>query len=269
MRVVASTIYRLVRFPHEGKIISIDQLDYCSPNVRFDATANIPLVNSHAAPELIGAGLFKDPCLMGVFPPPVPDVFVTPINMISSVGTFMGDPWILPSPAEVEQYGNTMPLSSVEKTYSAIQSESVSQSCSPPEDVLDIYCLPEWAATPSSSSHDFLNDVLLSDEAIIEAMTLSKRPWEDNNHRSSILPPLQDEDSPLTHTDTEDGPSSSPTTSSHLPTEGNFRNIAKTIPIDISVKIGLMEAITIGANSTQQEILNYKALFIKFRDIFA
>ena len=30
-----------------------------------------------------------------------------------------------------------------------------------------------------------------------------------------------------------------------------------------------MEAITIGANSTQQEILDYKALFIEFRDIFA
>ena len=55
MRVVASTVYRLVRFPHQGRIISIDQLDYCSPNVRFDLVANVPLVNSHAVPELIGA----------------------------------------------------------------------------------------------------------------------------------------------------------------------------------------------------------------------
>ena len=157
---VASTIYRLVHFPHQGKIVSIDQLDYCSPNVRFDATANIPLVNSHVVPELIGAGLFKDPCLMGVFPPPVPDAFVAPINMIFSVGTFMSDPWILPSPTEVEQYGDTMPLSPAEKTYFAIQSEFVSPICPPPEDVLDIYSLPEWAAIPSSSSHDFLNDVL-------------------------------------------------------------------------------------------------------------
>ena len=50
MRAVASTVYRLVHFPHQGKIVSIDQLDYCSPNVRFDATTNIPLVNSHAVP---------------------------------------------------------------------------------------------------------------------------------------------------------------------------------------------------------------------------
>jgi hypothetical protein len=173
-------------------------LDYCSPTVRFDAPANIPLVNSHAEPELIGAGLFKDPCLMGVFPPPVSDAFISPINMISSVGTFVGDPWLLPSPAEAEKYGDTMPLSPAEKTYSAIQSESVSPSYPPPEDVLDIYSLPEWASLPSSSSHDFLNDVLLSDEAIIEAMTLSERPWEDNHHRSSVLPPLNDEEPPLT-----------------------------------------------------------------------
>lgn len=244
-------------------------MDNCSPNVRFDATANIPLVNSHAAPELIGAGLFKEPCLTDVFPPSVPDAFVAPINMISSVGTFMGDPWILPSPTEVEQYGDTMPLSPAEKTYSMIQSESVSLICPPTGDALDIYSLPEWAAIPSSSSHDFLNDVLLSDKAIIEAMTLSERPWEDNHHRSSVLPPLHDEDSPLIPTATEDGPTRSPTTSSRLPTEGNLSNIAKTITIDISVKTGTMEAITIGANSTQQEILNYKALFTEFHDIFS
>ena len=99
MRAVASTVYQLVHFPYQGKIVSIDKLDYCTPNVWFDIAANVPLVsNSHLVTELIGAGLFKDPCLMGVFPPPVPDAFVSPINMISSIGTFVGDPWILPNP---------------------------------------------------------------------------------------------------------------------------------------------------------------------------
>ena len=77
---------------------------------------NVPLVsNSHVVLELIGAGLFKDPCLVGVFPPPIPDAFVAPINMISSVGTFVGDPWILPNPTKVETYGETMPLFSDKK----------------------------------------------------------------------------------------------------------------------------------------------------------
>ena len=109
MRAFASTIYRLVRFPHQGKIVSIDQLDYCTPNVHFDTAANVPLVsNSHQVPELIGAGLFKDPYLMGVFLPPIPDTIVIPINMISSVGTHMGDPWVLPNPTEGESFGKTV-----------------------------------------------------------------------------------------------------------------------------------------------------------------
>ena len=89
--------------------------------------ANVPLVsNSHVVSELIGAGLFKDPSLMGVFPLPIVDAFVTPINMISSIGTFVGDPWILADLTEVETYGDTMSLSLAEKMYSMIQSESVS-----------------------------------------------------------------------------------------------------------------------------------------------
>ena len=142
---------------------------------------------------------------MGVFPPPVPDAFVAPINMISSIGTFVGDPWILPDLTEVERYGNTMPLSPAKRTYSAIQSESASTICSPQEDKLDQYSLPEWANIPSSSSHDFLSDTLLSEKAILEAMTLSERPLEDNHHRSSVLPPLNEEVTPLTSEATDHG----------------------------------------------------------------
>ena len=144
---------------------------------------NVPLVsNSRLVTKLIGAGLFKDPYLIGVSPPPFPDAFVAPINMISSIGTFMGDPWILPNPTEFKTYGDTMPLSPAERTYSVIQSESISAICSPQEEKLDQYSLPKWVDIPSSSSHDFLNDTLLSDKVILEAMMLSERPWEDNHH---------------------------------------------------------------------------------------
>ena len=113
-------------------------MDYCTPNVRFDAAANVPLVsNSHVVPELIGVGLFKDPYLMGVFPPPIPDAFATPINMISSIGMFMGHPWILLDPTEVETYGDTMLLSPAERTYSTIQSEFASTIRPPVEGKLD------------------------------------------------------------------------------------------------------------------------------------
>jgi hypothetical protein len=46
-------------------------------------------------------------------------------------------------------------------------------------------------------------------------------------------------------------------------------NISPTIKIDISIKIGVVEEITISATCTPQEITTYKALFQEYRDIFA
>jgi hypothetical protein len=50
--------------------------------------------------------------------------------------------------------------------------------------------------------------------------------------------------------------------------EGNMANISPTIKIDISIKTGVVEEITIGTAFTPQEILAYKALFQEYRDIF-
>jgi hypothetical protein len=46
-------------------------------------------------------------------------------------------------------------------------------------------------------------------------------------------------------------------------------NISPTIKIDISIKNGIIEEITIGSACTPQEINAYKALFQEYRDIFA
>jgi hypothetical protein len=51
--------------------------------------------------------------------------------------------------------------------------------------------------------------------------------------------------------------------------EGNMVNISPTIEIDISIKNGVVEEITIGAACIPQEITAYKALFQEYRDIFA
>ena len=121
--------------------------------------ANVLLFsNSHQVSELVGAGLFKDPCLMGVFPLPLPDTIVSPINMISSVDTHLGDPWVILNPSEVESYGDTMPLSPTELSYSVIQCETESNVCFSQKNELDLYSLPEWEDIPSSPSHDFLSD---------------------------------------------------------------------------------------------------------------
>jgi hypothetical protein len=47
-----------------------------------------------------------------------------------------------------------------------------------------------WA-TSLSCSHDFLDETFPSDEAIIEAMNGSHKPWDDMHHRSYFLPDLE------------------------------------------------------------------------------
>jgi hypothetical protein len=42
MTIVASSMFQCVQFPHQGKIITIDQLDYCTPDARTPVTNNIP-----------------------------------------------------------------------------------------------------------------------------------------------------------------------------------------------------------------------------------
>lgn len=51
--------------------------------------------------------------------------------------------------------------------------------------------------------------------------------------------------------------------------ELNLGNISWTFPIDISVKLGIVENIHIGASCTEDEIQTYKALFQEFHDVFA
>ena len=113
---------------------------------------------------------------MGVFPPPVPNTIVSLINMISSVGSHLGDPWVILNPSEMESYGDTMSLSLAKLSYSAIQCETESNVFFSQKNELDQYSLPEWEEIPSSLSHDFLSDTLLSDEAIVKAMMMSERP---------------------------------------------------------------------------------------------
>ena len=130
---------------------------------------NVSLVsNSHKIPELVGVGLFKDPYLKGVFPPPIPDAIIAPINMISFVGTDLGDPWVILNPSEVESYGDTMLLLPVKLSYSSIQCEIESNVCFSQKNELDQYSLLEWAEIPSSPSRDFLSKPSLSDEEILK-----------------------------------------------------------------------------------------------------
>jgi hypothetical protein len=101
MRTIVSTLFRVICFPHQGKVVTVDQLAFFSFG---SCTSNVPfLAKTPSGYENVVVGLLKDSSLMGTFPIPPPDVsppLVTYINMIStSVGKIHEsyDPWIIPS----------------------------------------------------------------------------------------------------------------------------------------------------------------------------
>jgi hypothetical protein len=130
MCVVVSTLFHVLCFPHQGKVVTVDQMAFFNSDSR---TSNMPFI-SKTPPgyENVGVGLLKYSTLMGTFPIPQPDVtlpFVASINMISTSiceTPASYDPWIVPDPGDYLHYGEQIPLSLVESTYQAIQSTTPS-----------------------------------------------------------------------------------------------------------------------------------------------
>jgi hypothetical protein len=115
MHVVVLTLFFVVRFPHQGKVITVDQLAFFNLDTH---TGNIPFIaKTPSGYKNVGVSLLKDSSLMGTFsipPPDVPHSSVTSINMISTSihGTPAShNPWMVPDPDDHLRYGDEMPLS--------------------------------------------------------------------------------------------------------------------------------------------------------------
>ena len=77
----------------------------------------------------VGVGMFKDSSLMGTVPLPSspPSMTLTSINMISSFTSqslWYFDPWVIPRPEEVESYGASIPLTTIDIVSLMISSTS-------------------------------------------------------------------------------------------------------------------------------------------------
>jgi hypothetical protein len=120
---------------------------------------------------------------------------------------------------------------------------------------------------------------LQCDKEILKELNHLDLPWNVLHHRAlfspqeASMPPNQN---PIYAFETKDFIPSWPIDwfKNPIPApdsfeEGNMANISPTIKIDISIKNGIVEEITIGASCTPQEITAYKALFQEYRDIFA
>ena len=83
----SSTVFQTLQFPHMGKIVTIDQLDYCTSDVTTPTENNMPMLGQSPPPyRSIGVGMLKDSTLMGVFPSAPPSTKTVTINMISTTG---------------------------------------------------------------------------------------------------------------------------------------------------------------------------------------
>ena len=75
MMEVVSSVFQVVRFPHQENIITINQLDYRTPETNIHS--NVPFVkNSKVVIQDVGVGMFKDSSLMGPFT--IPPAVYTP-----------------------------------------------------------------------------------------------------------------------------------------------------------------------------------------------
>jgi hypothetical protein len=145
--------------------------------------------------ESVGVGILKYYSLMGTFPAPLPPTtqHISTINMISTMAyqyLDSSDPWVVPILLEFDALGDVMPLSPVEASYDAIQYASPFLD---DQDLLasNAYSLPSWLNS-LSSSFDYISHIFPSNESIMEMLSIDEVPWDENHHRSSFLPTLEE-----------------------------------------------------------------------------
>jgi hypothetical protein len=186
MAIVASLVFRCVQFPHQGKIVTVDQLDFCTTNARAPATNNIPLLGDHKITyESVGVGLLKYSSLMGTFPTPLPPNthHISTVDVISTTAyqsLESSDPWIVPIPLEFDALGDTMPLSPAETSYFSIQFASPlsnEQHLLAPDSCL----MPSWLSSLSSVI-DYISPIFPSDASIMEMLRIDELPRDSNHH---------------------------------------------------------------------------------------
>jgi hypothetical protein len=237
-------------------VVAVDQLAFFNANTHV---GNVPLIiKTLPGYENVGVGLLKDSSLMATFPIPppldLPHPFIASINMISNVPHELSvsvDPWLVLDHGDHVRFGDVMSLSPIESAYQSIQS-----------------------ATPTTSSFDELSPdpfcvIFPTDEMIMSVM--EDTLWDDGHHRSILFLEQQ----PLGNYQRISTPSTVVVISTvsqstrDMFAKGNLSNISPTMPIDISVKPGIVENVHIGASCSPTEIITYTSLFKEFWDIFA
>lgn len=104
MDAIVSPLFCILCFPHQGRIVKVDQLDYSLGDPRATLDSVVPLVDNPRQPiKNLSVGMYSS--LMGIFDLPTP---IAIINAISSSKEssweelfrthYFLDPWCIPLP---------------------------------------------------------------------------------------------------------------------------------------------------------------------------
>jgi hypothetical protein len=102
-------------------------------------------------------------------------------------------------------------------------------------------------------------------------MSMEDTPWDDGHHCSILfleqctIEGYQRLSTPSTVVII----STVPESTHDMFYEGNLSNISPTIPLDISIKHGIVENVHIGASCSHDKVVTYKSLLQEFCDIFS
>jgi hypothetical protein len=94
MKAMASSVFQTIMFPHNGKIVTIDQVSYYEPNPSANFDNVLPLIhtNQDVYPLVeMGPGIFKDPSLLGTYHGAPPLLPPNQVCIVTSNQTHMED----------------------------------------------------------------------------------------------------------------------------------------------------------------------------------
>ena len=166
MCVISSSVFHVLIFSHEGKLMTIDQLSYTRKICTHTSKSNVPLVNQlHPTNEILGAGMYTSLIDTFDFPAPINLLGLTSVGKTICTIVYRTDPWVLSLQAD-----HDVPLSAAEIAYHTSVDATIDPLLTPfvSEESEEAY-IPALAVD-STYSHDCLDMALSSDESILKAM---------------------------------------------------------------------------------------------------
>lgn len=130
MDAIVSSLFRIICFPHEGRIVTVDQMEYSLKESNASSDSFVPLVNNPKQPvENLGVGMYSS--LIGTIDLPSPIAWINSISSSKAPSRrvflkthYFSDPWPLPSYTTTLEVGKVggkeYPMSTTKISYQFI-----------------------------------------------------------------------------------------------------------------------------------------------------